>query len=176
MCRVDVRRTLLEGLVRGSWDQDDLWGKPGSEGHRGRVLGGEEGGRQAHASSPCGVHSCQEPRVLGTQLQATDSGGRAAGASVSLEMWMLSPNYTFLRSCPPGSSQDIAQYFLEQFPVLFAKEGIVTHQELLSSTLKPRELSAQPRPPHPRPCPTGHHHTWATRQCLSPTWSRSVSL
>lgn len=153
MCRVDVRRTLLEGLVRGSWGQDDLWGKPGSEGHRGRVLGGEEGGRQAQASSPCGVHSCQEPRVLGTQLQATDSGGRAARASVSPEMWMLSPNYTFLRSCPPRRFQDIAQYFLEQFPVLFAKEGIVAHQEHLSSTLKPRELSAQPPAASPQTLP-----------------------
>jgi len=78
-----------------------MGGEPGSEGHRGRALGGEEGGRHAQAPSPRGVQSCQEPQVLGAQLQATDLGGHAAGASMSLEMWMLSPNYTFLRYCPP---------------------------------------------------------------------------
>jgi len=93
--------------VRGSWGQNDLWGEPGSEGRRGQVLGGEEGGRHAQAPSPCGVQSCREPWILGTQLQATDSGGHAAGASMSSEMWMLSPNYTFLRSYPLGRFQDI---------------------------------------------------------------------
>ena len=88
----DMSRTLLERLVRGSWGQNDLWGEPGSEGRRGRALGGEEGSRQAQAPSPRGVQSCREARVLGTQHQATASGGHAAGASVSLEMWMLSPN------------------------------------------------------------------------------------
>ena len=88
----DMSRTLLERLVRGSWGQNDLWGEPGSEGRRGRALGGEEGSRHAQAPSPCGVQSCREARVLGTQHQATDSGGHTAGASVSLEMWMLSPN------------------------------------------------------------------------------------
>ena len=60
-----------------------------------------------------------------------------------------------LRSCPPGRFQDILQCFLEQFPVLFAKEGIVVHQELLSSTLKPRELSAQPPAASPQTLPDG---------------------
>ena len=68
---------------------------------------------------------------------------------------MLSPNYTFLRSCPTGRFEDILLCFLEQFPVLFAKEGIVTHQELLSSTLKPRELSAQPPAASPQTLPDG---------------------
>lgn len=101
----DVSRTLLERLVRGSWGQNDLWGEPGSEGHRGRALGGEEDGIHPQVPSPHGVQSCREPRVLGAQLQATNSGGHAARASVSLEMWMLSPNYTFLRSCPPEVSR-----------------------------------------------------------------------
>ena len=74
---------------------------------------------------------------------------------MSPEMWMLSPNYTFLRSCPTGRFEDILLCFLEQFPVLFAKEGIVTHQELLSSTLKPRELSAQPPAASPQTLPDG---------------------
>ena len=60
-----------------------------------------------------------------------------------------------LRSCPPGRFQDILQCFLEQFPVLFAKEGIVVHQELLSSTLKSRELSAQPPAASPQTLPDG---------------------
>ena len=104
---MDVSRTLLEGLVRGSWGQNDLWGEPGSEGRRGQVLGGEEGGRHAQAPSPRGVQSCWEPRVLSAQLQGTNSGGHTAGASVSPEMWMLSPNYIFLRSCPLGIFEDI---------------------------------------------------------------------
>ena len=132
------------------------------------MLGGEEGRRHAQAPSPRGVQSCQEPRVLGAQLQATDSGGHAAGASVSPEMWMLSPNYTFLRSCPPGRFQDILLRFLEQFPVLFAKEGIVAHQELLSPTLRPRELTAQPPAASPQTLPDGASpHVHHAPQCLS---------
>ena len=154
--------------MRGSWGQNDLWGEPGSGGHRGLVLGGEEGRRHAQAPSPRGVQSCQEPRVLGAQLQATDSGGHAAWTSVSPEMWMLSPNYTFLRSCPPGRFQDILLRFLEQVPVLFAKEGIVAHQELLSPTLRPRELTAQPPAASPQTLPDGASpHVLHAPQCLS---------
>ena len=98
---------LLEGLVRGSWGQNNLWGEPGSEGHRGQALGDEEGVRHAQAPSPRGVQSCREPRVLSAQLQGTNSGGHAAEASVSPEMWMLSPNYIFLRSCPLGRFEAI---------------------------------------------------------------------
>ena len=83
---MDVSRTLLEGLLRGSWGQNDFWGEPGSEGHRGQMLGGEEGGRHAQAPSPHGVQSCREPQILGAQIQAINSGGHTAGASMSLEM------------------------------------------------------------------------------------------
>ena len=172
-CEQDV----AGGFGEGSWGQNDLSGEPGSGGHRGLVLGGEEGRRHAETPSPRGVQSCQEPRVLSTQLQATDSGGHAAGASVSPEMWMLSPNYTFLRSCPPGRFQDILLRFLEQFPVHFAKEGIVTHQELLSSTLRPRELTAQLPAASPQTLPDGASLPRAPRTTVFvSTWSRSVSL
>ena len=81
---------------------------------------------------------------------------------------MLSPNYTFLRSCPPGRFQDILLRFLEQFPVLFAKEGIVTHQELLSSTLRPRELTTQLPAASPQTLPDGASpHVHNAPQCLS---------
>ena len=60
----DVSRTLLERLVRGSWGQNNLWGEPGSEGHRGRTLGGEEDDIHPQIPSPHGVQSCREPRVL----------------------------------------------------------------------------------------------------------------
>ena len=155
--------------MRSSWGQNNLWGEPGSEGRRGQVLGGEEGGRHAQAPSPRGVQSCQEPQVLGAQLQATDLGGHAAGASMSLEMWMLSPNYTFLRSCPPGRFQDILQCFLEQFPVLFAKEGMSPTRNSSHPLSSPESCLPSPWPPHPRPCPTGHHHTCTRHHCLSPT-------
>ena len=108
---MDVSRTLLEGLVRGSWGQNDLWEEPVSEGRRGQALGGEEGSRHAQAPSPRGVQSCWEPRVLSAQLQGTNSGGHAVGASVSPEMWMLSPNYTFLRSWPLEDSRTFYDVF-----------------------------------------------------------------
>lgn len=60
-------------------------GEPGSEGHRGQALGV----RRIHPQvSFTWGPVLPEPRVLGAQLQATNSVARA---SVSLEMWMLEP-------------------------------------------------------------------------------------
>ena len=100
---------LLEGLVRGSWGQNNLWGEPGSEGHRGQALGDEEGVRHAQAPSPRGVQSCREPRVLRAQLQGTNSGGHAVEASVCSPCagaWAKFPASIVsfnLRSLPGGS-------------------------------------------------------------------------